>query len=164
MAFHESIAAGLRHLQENKHRAGLSILGIFIGIASVLCMMAIGDGAKQIIAEDLEKIGGANQVVLRTRPSVRRRGRRYPTTERYTLGDAAAIEAECPEVTGVLPRIRRYRIFVTSRLGREFRGTDLEGVTAAYAELMGHDLQTGRFLYKLQLLWLYRPFYVPEVV
>ena len=146
MKFHESIAAGIRHIEENKRRAGLSILGICIGIASVLCMMAIGDGAKQIIADDIEKIGGANQVQLWTRQSVRRRGRRYPTTERYTLGDAYAIEAECQEVTGVLPRIRKYSIFVTSHLGGEFRGADLEGVTADYAELMRYELKAGRFL------------------
>ena len=36
MKFHEAIAAGIGHTQENKTRAGLSILGIFIGIASVL--------------------------------------------------------------------------------------------------------------------------------
>ena len=88
----------LRHIQANQLRAGLSVLGIFIGIASVLCMMAIGDGAKQIIADDIEKLGGANQVQFLTRSSVRRRGRRYPTTERYTLGDAYAIEAECPSI------------------------------------------------------------------
>ena len=98
MKFSDAIAAGMRHIQENKLRAGLSILGIFIGIASVLCMMAVGDGAKKIIADDIEKLGGANQVQLWTRQSVRRRGRRYPTTERYTLGDAYAIEAECPSI------------------------------------------------------------------
>ena len=146
MKFHEAIAAGIKHIQENKSRAGLSILGIFIGIASVLCMMAIGDGAKQIIADDIEKIGGANQIQFWTRQSVWRRGRRYPTTERYTLEDAPAIEAECPEVTGVLPRNRKYSIFVTSPLGGQFRGADLEGVTADYAELLRYELQAGRFL------------------
>ena len=146
MKIHEAIAAGIGHIQTNQLRAGLSILGIFIGIASVLCMMAIGDGAKQIIAADIEKLGGANQVQFLTRTSVRRRGRRYPTTERYTLGDAHAIEAECPDVTGVLPRNRRHRIYVTSRLGGEFRGADMEGVTADYAELMSFDVQEGRFL------------------
>ena len=146
MKIREALTAGIGHLQANQRRAGLSILGIFIGIASVLCMMAIGDGAKQIIADDIEKLGGANQVQFWTRQSVRRRGRRYPTTERYTLGDAYAIEAECPEVTGVLPRNRRSRIYVTSRLGGEFRGADLEGVTSDYAELMRYDLQEGRFL------------------
>ena len=62
MKFHEAIAAGIRHIQQNKSRAGLSILGIFIGIASVLCMMAIGDGAKQIIADDIEKIGNVSPI------------------------------------------------------------------------------------------------------
>ena len=146
MKFSGAIAAGIRHIQENRLRAGLSILGISIGIASVLCMMAIGDGAKQIIADDIEKLGGANQVQLWIRQSVRRRGRRYPTTERYTLGDAYAIEAECPEATGVLPRNRRSRIFVTSPQGGEFRSASLEGVTSDYAQLMRYDLQEGRFL------------------
>ena len=146
MKFSGAIAAGMRHIKENRLRAGLSILGILIGIASVLCMMAIGDGAKQIIADDIEKLGGANQVQLWIRQSVRRRGRRYPTTERYTLGDAYAIEAECPDVTGVLPRNRRSRILVTSRLGGEFRSASLEGVTSDYAQLMRYDLQEGRFL------------------
>ena len=77
---------------------------------------------------------------------MRRRGRRYPTTERYTLSDACAIEAECPEVTGVLPRNRRNSIFGTSPLGGQFRGADLEGVTADYAELLRYELQAGRFL------------------
>ena len=105
MKFSDAIAAGMRHIQENKLRAGLSILGIFIGIASVLCMMAVGDGAKKIIADDIEKLGGANQVQLWTRQSVRRRGRRYPTTERYTLGDAYAIEAECHLFSNVSGKI-----------------------------------------------------------
>ncbi len=146
MKIHEAIAAGIGHIQANQLRAGLSVLGIFIGISSVLCMLAIGDGAKQIIADDIEKLGGANQVQFLTRSSVRRRGRRYPTTERYALGDAYAIEAGCPDVTGVLPRNRRSNIFATSHQGGEFRGADLEGVTADYAELMRYDLQEGRFL------------------
>ena len=58
MKYRDALAAGIAHLSQNRLRAGLSILGIFIGIASVLCMMAIGDGAKQIIADDIEKIGG----------------------------------------------------------------------------------------------------------
>ena len=141
-----AITAGIRHIKENRLRAGLSILGIFIGVASVLCMMAIGDGAKKIIADDIEKLGGANQVQFWTRTSVRRRGRRYPTIERYTLSDAYAIEAECPDVTGVLPRNRKSRILVTNRQGREFRSASLEGVTSDYAQLMRFDLQKGRFL------------------
>ena len=46
----EVIAVGIAHFSQNRLRAGLSILGIFIGIASVLCMMAVGDGAKWLIS------------------------------------------------------------------------------------------------------------------
>ena len=49
MKFYDALVAGIHHIQRNKLRAGLSILGILIGIVSVLCMMAIGDGAKKII-------------------------------------------------------------------------------------------------------------------
>ena len=65
--------------------------------------MAIGDGAKKIIVDDLEKLGGPNQVQFWTRTSLRKRERRYPTTERYTLSDAHAIEVKCPNVLLVLP-------------------------------------------------------------
>ena len=49
MKLRDAIIAGVKPLAQNKLRAGLSILGIFIGIAGVLCMIAIGDGAKRII-------------------------------------------------------------------------------------------------------------------
>lgn len=54
-----------------------------------------------------------------TRTFVMRRGRRYPTTERYTLADVDAIEAECPDVTGVLPwKVFRYgSLFFLGSLG-----------------------------------------------
>ena len=65
MKFSDATATGMRHIQENRLRAGLSILGILIGIASVLCMMAIGDGAKLLVADQVDKLGGANQFFLR---------------------------------------------------------------------------------------------------
>ncbi len=146
MKFRDAIITGVTHLTQNKLRAGLSILGIFIGIASVLCMMAIGDGAKLIIARDIEKLGGANQVQFWTLTSIWKR-RRFirRTTERYTLEDALAIEAECLNVLYVLPKHEGYETFVTSRNGNQARPL-LEGVTADYAHGMSWELQTGRFL------------------
>ena len=139
------IAAGVKPLAQNRLRAGLSILGIFIGIAGVLCMIAIGDGAKRIIAEDIEKLGGANQFTLWTRMSTFKRGRPRPTTERYTVEDAYAIEAKCPEILYVLPNHENYEILVTSRDGSQTRAL-LEASTADYALGMGWELQAGRFL------------------
>ncbi len=145
MKFRNTIAAGLRHLQENKHRAALSILGILIGIASVLCMMAIGDGAKQIIADNIERLGGPNHVQLLTRTAFyRQRSIVKRTTERYTVSDPLAIEASCPKVTAVLPRNLAPDVFVTYK-GREFRPM-VEGVTPGYEPLMSWHVQEGRFI------------------
>ena len=145
MKLYDAITAGITHLFQNWLRAGLSILGIFIGVASVLCMIAIGDGAKLIIADDLEKLGGANQVKFRTLKGVWK-GRHLirPTTERYTLEDAYAIEAECRHVLFAFPKIDRYQASVTSQYAGQAR-LSIEGVTANYAQGMHWDVQHGRF-------------------
>ena len=146
MKIRDVIAAGMAHLYQNRLRAGLSILGMLIGIASVLCMMAIGDGAKLLIVKDLEKLGGANQVQLWIRSTLWKRGRLARTTERYTLEDAYAIEAECPNVLFVLPKNERLRPYlVSSRYGSQ-PSPHLEGVTADYALGMHWEVQEGRFL------------------
>ena len=145
MKLRDAIAAGIAHLAQNRLRAGLSILGIFIGIASVLCMMAIGDGAKLMIAQDIEKLGGANQVRLWTRTYIWR-NRRFVrrTTERYTLEDVHAIEAECPKVQFVLPKNERYSPLITSADGRQAR-PNFEGVTPDYARGLHWEIREGRF-------------------
>ena len=146
MKLRDAFAAGFAHLSQNRLRAGLSILGILIGIASVLCMMAIGDGAQKIIADDIDTLGGANQFQFVTRTAIYRNGRFVRRTrERLNIGDARAIEAECPDVLFVLPKNERYRVLFTSSQGGEARAI-LEGVTADYARGMRWNAQEGRFL------------------
>ena len=145
MKFRDAILAGVKPLTQNKLRTGLSILGIFIGIAGVLCMIAIGDGAKRIIAQNLEMMGGANQIAFWTRTSIWKGPRLVRrTTERYTLEDASAIEAECPNVLYVLPKVEDFNTFVSCRNGNQAKSR-LEGITVDYAHGMGWEVHTGRF-------------------
>lgn len=147
MKLRDAIAAGITHLTQNRLRAGLSILGIFIGIASVLCMMAIGDGAKKIISDGIETLGGVDQVQLRNNYGYYRRGRWHWISERLKLEDALAIEAEIPNIRYVLPKNERYRILVISGDGSQARPI-LEGVTADYALGMHWNVLEGRFIAK----------------
>ena len=87
MKFRDAIAAGVTHILQNRLRAALSILGILIGIASVLYMIAIGDGAQQIIAEDIDKLGGANQVQFLTRHGIWK-GMRFILRPRHAVASA----------------------------------------------------------------------------
>ena len=145
MKLYDAIVTGITSLWQNKLRAALSLLGIFIGIASVLCMIAIGGGAKEIVVRDIEKLGGTNQVQFWTRTAVWERGRLVRrTTERYTLEDIYAIEAECPDVLFALPKTERYSGAVSSRQGSRVQAI-VEGVTVDYAQGMHWQLQHGRF-------------------
>ena len=145
MKLRDAIIAGVKPLAQNRLRAGLSILGIFIGIAGVLCMIAIGDGGKRIIAQNLEMMGGANQIAFWTRTSIWKGPRLVRrTTERYTVEDASAVEAECPDVLYVLPKVEDFNTFVSSRNGNQAKAR-LEGITVDYALGMGWEVHTGRF-------------------
>ncbi len=129
MKCHDATIEGIACLSQNRLAAGLSLLGTFVGIASVLCMIAIGDGAKEIIEKDIETLGGANQMQFWTRVGFWKRGRLMCwTTERYTLENVYAIEVACPDVLFVLPKISRYRGSTTSRHGGQARPY-VKGVT-----------------------------------
>ena len=146
MRIHDAIATGVAHILQNRLRAGLSVLGIFIGIASVLCMMAIGDGAERLVEKDIEARGGANQVRFWTRTAIwKNHSFIKRTTERYTLEDTIAIEAEVPDVRFVLPQNHSYDSLVTHKDGSQAR-PNLEGVTVDYALGMHWKVQAGRFL------------------
>lgn len=64
MKLNEGFLIGFTAIRTNKMRSLLTMLGIVIGVASVLAMIAIGDGAKLLVLEDLEKLGGANHFRL----------------------------------------------------------------------------------------------------
>ena len=98
----ESISVGIKALLINKLRSLLTTLGIIIGIASVLAMIAIGDGAKEIILEDIQKLGGLNTFTLYRVSTKLVGGRRVPirSNEHFNYSDVLAIEAACSSVSG----------------------------------------------------------------
>ena len=144
MTLRDILAIGTAPLLENKLRAGLSIIGIFIGIASVICMIAIGDGAKQIISDEINKLGGENQFTFTTVFYKKKRGRYVPTRERFNMEDVYAIEAECPQVISVLPTNSPFSRLIKTRRG-DIKRSFITGVTDIYAEWMRWEVQTGRF-------------------
>jgi putative ABC transport system permease protein len=142
-----ALALALRALWRNKTRAMLTALGVIIGVASVIAMVAIGAGAQQRIAEQLENMG-TNSLVIRP-GSVTRGGVRTGagTTTSLTLADAEAI-GELPDVVDVAPSVRdsaqvRYR-------GANW-GTAIQGVTPAYFRVRAWRLLEGEPLNPAQV-------------
>ena len=92
----EGISIGISAIRSNKMRSSLTMLGIIIGIAAVLAMIAIGDGAKQIVIEDAKKMGGATRITLYQTSYKRENNRwvRIRSNEYMEYEDVLAIEAE----------------------------------------------------------------------
>jgi putative ABC transport system permease protein len=93
----------LRALRVNKMRSALTMLGIIIGVGAVIAMLAVGTGASRRLAEQMATMGSNLLIILpgsQTSGGVRT-GFGSQTT--LTLGDAEAIQRECPAVQDVAP-------------------------------------------------------------
>ena len=144
----EGVSVGISAIRGNKLRSLLTTLGIIIGVASVLAMIAIGDGAKEIVRQDAQKLGGANQFfVFRTsHKRVNNRWVRIRSNEYLKYEDVLAIEAECPTVRAVTPQIWNWGgVLIQASNGTEIRA-GWNGVDATYETAMDWNVKEGRFI------------------
>ena len=144
----EAVSVGISAIRSNKMRSLLTMLGIIIGIASVLAMIAIGDGAKEIVRQDAQKLGGANQffVYRSSYKRVNNRWIRIRSNEYLKYEDVLAIEAECPTVRAVTPQIWNWSgVLIQAPNGNEIRA-GWNGVDATYETAMDWDVKEGRFI------------------
>ncbi len=129
-------------LSANKIRSGLTVLGIVIGIASVITLVAVGQGTKQSVEASIESIGSNLVTVV---PGIQRGGsvsQGRGSAQSLTETDAAAIQeistaaAVAPDVSG------RYQI--TTRGGNT--STSVVGTVPAYAQVRNIAVAEGSFL------------------
>ena len=101
-----AVRIALRALRVNRLRSALTMLGIVIGVAAVIAMVAVGSGATQRIQEQIQAIG--SNLILVIPGSITSNGVRLGSGATVTLSedDAKAIRAECPAVAAVAPAAR----------------------------------------------------------
>ena len=104
--FMASARIALEALKVNKMRSGLTMLGIIIGVAAVIAMVAVGSGASERIQQQIASIG--SNVIIVMPGSVTTSGIRLGAGNALTLtlDDARAIAEECPAVASVAPLVR----------------------------------------------------------
>ena len=104
--FIASARIALEALKVNKMRSGLTMLGIIIGVAAVIAMVAVGSGASERIQQQIASIG--SNVIIVMPGSVTTSGIRLGAGNALTLtlDDARAIAEECPAVASVAPLVR----------------------------------------------------------
>ena len=144
----EGLSIGIAAIRSNKMRSLLTMLGIIIGIAAVLAMIAIGDGAKEIVIQDAQKMGGATRITLYQTSYKRENNRwvRIRSNEYMEYEDVLAIEAECPSVSAVTSRLADWRGVLFQGPGGTETRAGYNGVDANYTTAMDWDVKEGRFI------------------
>ncbi|TMJ03500.1 MAG: FtsX-like permease family protein [Alphaproteobacteria bacterium] len=141
MMLWEAFRIGLRSLRANKMRSFLTILGIIIGVASVITMVAVGAGAQTRVAEQIRSLGA--NVLMVVPGAAREGGVRKESGTRHTLteSDAMAIGSQVPQVQAAAPSIRSNHQVVHS--GRNWN-TTVNGTTGDYFVIREWALSSGR--------------------
>lgn len=137
---HETYSA----LSGNKIRTGLTMLGIIIGIGSVIAMTAIGQGAQNSISSSIESIG-ANLVIVM--PGAQRNfggpsgGRGNAQT--LTTEDADAIESQVENIAGVAREVSSRKQVIATGTNTN---TNIVGTEASYTIVRNISIDEGNFI------------------
>jgi putative ABC transport system permease protein len=123
------------------------MLGIIIGNASVIAMIAVGQGAQQFIGKQFESLGTNILFIL---PGVAAEGPLASSVPAQTLvlEDAEAIASEVPAIAGVAPE-KSDRLRVT--WADQDTQVDVTGTTPEYTSVRNAGVQRGRFFSALEL-------------
>jgi putative ABC transport system permease protein len=126
-----------------KVRSLLTMLGIIIGIGSVIVMISIGRGAKENIQEQINSLG-SNMLMIFS-GSTRKGGVRggFGSKPSLRVKDAEAISRECPAVAEVTYSIVRNMQIVS---GNTNWGTSVQGTTPEYRLVRSWPVQDGEFI------------------
>ena len=146
MTLGQAFLEALESLSGNKLRSGLTVLGIVIGVAAVIAMLAVGRGAEESITGSISGIGtnllfvfrgGADQSIRNTRP--------------ITLADSDAIADPfaAPSVEAVAPILQANREIA---YGGERTTVEVNGVTPTYFPVRNYELTEGEFINEEHLL------------
>ena len=133
----EATRTALRALRANLFRSILTLLGIVIGVASVIAMLAIGDGAKQKVIDQISAMGTNLLTVRPGAPNTR--GRDAPAT--LVIEDVRAI-AELPNVLASVPEQGGT---ITVRFGNTDHRTSVNGTSADYVLARNWAVASGTF-------------------
>ncbi|MCH8940321.1 MAG: ABC transporter permease [Chloroflexi bacterium] len=140
-----TLRTALSSIGANKLRAGLTLLGIVIGVAAVISLMSIGRGAQAAITERLEALGTN---LLFVQPGAASQGNVFfgqGSASTLTLEDANALldPVFAPSVAAVAPELRSNGQVVA---GRENTFTQVIGVTPSYPAVRNVEIGSGDFI------------------
>ncbi len=137
------VAAAAQAIVRNKMRSALTMLGVFIGVAALIVMVAVGQGANAAVRKQIESLGTNLLVVVpgaTTRSGVRAG---FGSASTLTQADARALRRDAPAVARTAYMIRQLG---QVQYGGNNWTTSIQGVTPSYLPMTNWQIASGRGL------------------
>src|ERR1700712_769536 len=139
MLIGEIISVALGALRANKLRSLLTMLGIVIGVAAVIAVVALGAGAQSAVKDRISSLG---TTLLPVMPGQQRgQGVAFDQTMKLTIADAKALEDRATNLNAVQPEINSR---VQVQYLNQNASTSAVGTTANYLTVRKYELAAGR--------------------
>jgi putative ABC transport system permease protein len=139
MHFGETIAVAFQSIRANKLRTALTMLGVIIGVAAVIAMVALGTGAQRAVEERINALG-ANLLTVFPGQSFMR-GVASNVRVSLTTDDAEAIRRDATLIEAVVPEMQSS---LQVKYGNKNINANIVGTTANYAEVRNYTVPVGR--------------------
>lgn len=139
----ENMKLALNSLRQSKLRTSLTLLGIVIGVATVIAMVSILSGLGRSVRDQIASLGSGILYVSKYEAGFHSSDEERNRKD-LTVSDAEAIAALCPSVEAVSPEINRPAY--ASAFGRRTSLLTFYGVTAEFARANEWEIAEGRFL------------------
>ena len=128
----------VRQIRRNPMRSLLTVLGIVIGVAAVITMVTIGNGATQAVRQEIESFG-SNQLMLR--PGQRMGPGGSAGAPSFKIADIEAIESQIAGVIAVAPQVSKSTTVIAQ--GKNW-STSVIGTSNDYFTIDNRDVAEGR--------------------
>lgn len=134
----EAVKMAFRSLHANLFRTSLTLLGVVIGVAAVVAMLAIGEGSQKQVVSSIETMGSNLLFVRPGAPGTRMRGSAIAT---LTIEDAERLS----ELDNIIAAVPSRSSNETLRVGENDYRTNVEGASAAWPEARNWQIAYGTF-------------------
>ena len=135
------LSAAVQALERNKMRSALTMLGVFIGVAALIAMVAVGQGANDAVRKQIESLGTNLLVVLPGATSIGGSRGGLGSASTLTVADAAALRRDASAVSSVSFLIRQ--MGQVQYTGQNWT-TNIQGVSPNYPPITNWEIMAGR--------------------
>ncbi len=141
MLFWQVIKVALSGILANKLRTSLTMLGVIIGVAAIIAMISLGEGAKASVVESISRFGTN---LLRIRPGAARLGHvRTGAVETLRIEDSDAIKKEVPGISRTSPAVANMS---QVKFAAKNATTLVTGTTPEFGLINNFPVASGRFI------------------